>query len=152
AMVLIVAAVGLGNAAYESGNIAGAAMALSSIGAGPSSLWAVLIGLAAGGLLASGRYSALESALVLLVLVMAAVFVLTALLVAPPPAAFFQGLLRPTLPAGSTLVVIALIGTTVVPYNLFLHASAVTRKWPEDLPLEGSLRESRVDSALSIGL
>jgi manganese transport protein len=33
------------------------------------------------------------------------------------------------LPSGATLTVIALIGTTVVPYNLFLHASTASKNW-----------------------
>lgn len=152
AIVLVVVAVGLGNAAYESGNIAGAALALDAVGAGHPALWSVVIGLVAGGLLASGHYLMLERTLVVLVLIMAGVFTLTALLVAPPLGAVLDGALRPSLPPGSTLVVIALIGTTVVPYNLFLHASAVTRKWPRAVPVEQAIRESRLDSALSIGL
>lgn len=152
AIVLVVVAVGLGNAAYESGNIAGAAMALDAVGAGGPAPWSIAIGLVAGGLLASGRYLMLERSLVVLVLIMAAVFILTAVLVAPPLGAVLEGALRPSLPPGSTLVVIALIGTTVVPYNLFLHASAVTRKWPQALPAGQAIRESRLDSALSIGL
>lgn len=152
AIVLVVVAVGLGNAAYESGNIAGAAMALGAVGAGHPALWSLVIGLGAGGLLASGRYLVLERTLVVLVLIMAAVFSLTAVLVAPPLGAVLEGALRPSLPPGSTLVVVALIGTTVVPYNLFLHASAVTRKWPQSVPVAQAIRESRLDSALSIGL
>ncbi|GAB3310371.1 NRAMP family divalent metal transporter [Haliea atlantica] len=152
AILLVVIAVGLGNAAYESGNIAGAAMALTAVGAGHPAAWSILIGLIAGGLLASGRYQALERTLVVLVLLMAAVFTLTAVLVAPPLGAMLEGVLRPEIPPGATLVVVALIGTTVVPYNLFLHASAVTRKWPESLPVGQALRESRLDSALSIGI
>jgi hypothetical protein len=52
------------------------------------------------------------------------------------------------LPPGSLLTLIGLIGTTVVPYNLFLHASAVSERWqdPRDL------RTSRIDSAVAIGL
>lgn len=152
AILLVVIAVGLGNAAYESGNIAGAAMALTAVGAGHPAAWSILIGLIAGGLLARGRYQALERTLVVLVLLMAAVFTLTAVLVAPPLGAMLEGVLRPGIPPGATLVVVALIGTTVVPYNLFLHASAVTRKWPVSLPVGQALRESRLDSALSIGI
>ena len=46
------------------------------------------------------------------------------------------------------MTVIALIGTTVVPYNLFLHASAVKNKWHDanDLPA------ARADTATAIGL
>ena len=58
----------------------------------------------------------------------------------------------PTLPKGSILTVIALIGTTVVPYNLFLHANAVQEKWPATDNLEDNIRESRWDTGLAVGL
>jgi Mn2+/Fe2+ NRAMP family transporter len=63
-----------------------------------------------------------------------------------------RGLLTPAIPAGSLVTVIALVGTTVVPYNLFLQASAVQQKWPADVPLAAALHESRLDTGLSIGL
>ena len=151
-VILVVAAVGLGNAAYEAGNIAGAALALASITPWSNAFWSMAVGAAAAALLAWGRYKALESVLIVLVLLMSAVFLLTAWVVAPPVGAMLAGLFTPTLPTGSTLTVIALIGTTVVPYNLFLHANAVREKWGPELPLDQSLRESRWDTGLSIGL
>lgn len=152
AVLLVVAAVGFGNAAYEAGNIAGAALALALVSPAGSGLWAVVLGLAAAALLYSGRYRVLESSLIVLVLVMSAVFLLTAWKVAPSPAAMLEGMLKPSLPAGSLMTVIALIGTTVVPYNLFLHANAVREKWPEDMPTGQALREARWDTGLSIGI
>ncbi|MBA6412823.1 Nramp family divalent metal transporter [Parahaliea sp. F7430] len=152
AVLLVIAAVGAGNAAYEAGNIAGAALALELVSPLGSGFWATLIGISAGILLFSGRYRILESALVLLVLVMSTVFLLTAWMVAPSPIAILDGMFRPRLPEGSVMTVIALIGTTVVPYNLFLHANAVREKWPATLDLEQSLKESRLDTGLSISL
>jgi len=152
AVLLIVAAVGFGNAAYEAGNIAGAALALNNVFNPGEGVWAVVIGAGAALLLASGRYRLLEGALILLVVVMSIVFLLTAALVAPAAGDLLLGLLRPTLPEGSAMVVIALVGTTVVPYNLFLHANAVREKWPSSIPVEQAIRESRLDSGLSIGL
>jgi len=35
----------------------------------------------------------------------------------------------PKAPTDSLLIILGLIGTTVVPYNLFLHASLVKEKW-----------------------
>ncbi|MDQ3611506.1 MAG: divalent metal cation transporter, partial [Actinomycetota bacterium] len=55
-------------------------------------------------------------------------------------------------PTGSLVTVLALIGTTIVPYNMFLHASSVQEKWPESIPPERSLPESRFDATASIGL
>lgn len=152
AVLLIVAAVGFGNAAYEAGNIAGAALALNNIFHPGDGVWAAVIGGSAALLLASGRYRLLEGTLILLVLTMSIVFLLTAALVAPAAKDLLLGLLRPTLPDGSVMVVIALVGTTVVPYNLFLHANAVREKWPAEIPVEQAIRESRLDSGLAIGL
>jgi Mn2+/Fe2+ NRAMP family transporter len=152
AVVLVVLAIGVGNAAYEAGNIAGASLALSTVSGIGNAFWSVVIGLGAALLLASGRYAILEGVLIVLVLVMSVVFVLAAVVIGPSPGDLLRGLLRPTLPEGSVMVAIALIGTTVVPYNLFLHANAVREKWPAHLPLEQAIHESRLDSALSIGL
>ena len=74
---------------------------------------------------------------------MSLVFILTALVNAPDLPDILRGMLTPTLPAGSNLVAIGLIGTTVVPYNRFLHANAVQEKWSADNDLENNLRESR---------
>jgi len=152
AILLVVAAVGFGNAAYEAGNIAGAALGLQGISGIGGPVWALAVGLLSGALLASGRYRLIERALVVLVLLMSAVFVLTLVMVKPPVTVMLSGLLTPAIPAGSLLTVIALVGTTVVPYNLFLQASAVQQKWPADMPLDAALRESRLDTGFSIGL
>tara|TARA_B100000941_G_scaffold29086_1_gene17209 strand:- start:214 stop:939 length:726 start_codon:yes stop_codon:yes gene_type:complete len=62
-----------------------------------------------------------------------------------------RGLFIPTVTASSLLTIMALIGTTVVPYNLFLHADASKRKW-KDQELNQALNNSRADTAISIGL
>jgi Mn2+/Fe2+ NRAMP family transporter len=152
AIVLVVLAIGFGNAAYESGNISGASLGLAAITPLPTNAWALVVGGIAFALLASGRYRVVERGLVSLVVVMSVVFIATMVMVGPDPREIARGLFTPSLPSGSTLTVMALIGTTVVPYNLFLHASAVREKWPQSVPVQEALRESRRDSALSIGL
>lgn len=152
AILLVVCAIGFGNAAYEAGNITGAALGLESISGIPVTQWSLAVGLLAAVLLASGRYSLIEKLLVVLVLLMSLVFLTTLIMVGPSPGAMLQGLFVPRLPEGSLLTVIALIGTTVVPYNLFLHASAVQEKWPAQADPTQALKQSRVDTGLSIGL
>jgi Mn2+/Fe2+ NRAMP family transporter len=44
-----------------------------------------------------------------------------------------------------------LIGTTIVPYNLFLHASRSAATW-KDTPRESALRSARLDTVFSISL
>ena len=54
----------------------------------------------------------------------------------------------PTFPEGSILTVIGLIGTTVVPYNLFLHASLAKTKWKN----ERDLGFARKDTIIAVVL
>ncbi|MFW6079368.1 MAG: NRAMP family divalent metal transporter, partial [Gemmatimonadota bacterium] len=103
--------------------------------------------------------------------VMAVVFLATAAMLAPAADALLRGLLLPTIPddGGAGLAVaVGLIGTTVVPYNLFLHASAVREKWGgaddgagghahagrvgDGAARPGSLRAARLDLTISIVL
>lgn len=151
AVILVVAAIGVGNAAYEAGNISGASLGLQSLTSFPVWLCALLIGGLGALLLGTGAYKWLEPVLIFLVLAMSAVFVLTMLLIDINLADLFRGMLTPSIPTGSAMTVIALIGTTVVPYNLFLHANLVQEKWC-GVATGQALRESRVDTVLSIGL
>jgi len=149
----VAVAIGFGNAAYQTGNIVGAAMGLTLIVGGSLQLWSLVIGLVAGGLLFSGRYRLMEVALIGLVLVMSSMFLMTAVLARPDMGSLVRGTLIPSLPQDSLLTVIGLIGTTVVPYNLFLHASSVCKKWPDSIPTNIALHESRIDtmSAVTLG-
>ncbi len=57
---------------------------------------------------------------------MGVAFLVTAVRLAPDARALLAGLLVPRIPSGSTVLVLGLVGTTVVPYNLFL-GSALAR-------------------------
>lgn len=148
AAVLVVAAIVVGNAAYETGNLLGGALGAEALGGGSPRAWGLLLAGLAALLLWVGRYRALERGLTLLVAVMGLTFCATAVLLLPGLPALLRGLFVPVLPHGSLLLVVGLVGTTVVPYNLFLHASAVGQRWsgPEGLPA------ARRDSAVAIVL
>lgn len=143
-ILLIFAAIVIGNAAYEAGNITGAVLGITSITSpqllnlGPFSinLWSLVIGTFAFGILSLGNYKILERVFIALVAVMSISFIITAIL-KPDLSAILHGLLIPKMGADKILTVIALVGTTVVPYNLFLHASLVSEKWnkPSQLPI-----------------
>ena len=148
--ILVFAALLVGNSAYEGGNLSGGALGmaalLSNVSPGQSWLVAVLAALAAG-IILIGKYQVLEKLLIGLVLIMSAAFILSVFFVRPDIGAWLSGLV-PSIPDGGTLTAIALIGTTIVPYNLFLHAAASRQKWPDGQ----ATREARQESALSIGL
>lgn len=151
AIVLVVAAITVGNAAFQSGNLLGAALGLEAVFGGGPGLWAAIVAALAAMLLATGNYKAVERTLVWLVVLMGAVFIVTAVIVTPNLSDLVAGFV-PTIPSGSVLTVVALIGTTVVPYNLFLHASSVQDKWPEDVPTDRAVKVATLDTRLSIGI
>ena len=110
------------------------------------------MGVVAFALLASGIYSLIERVLVVLVVVMSVVFILTAVLVRPNIGDILAGIFAPGIPSGSLVTVVALIGTTVVTYNFFLHSSSVQDKWPESVPTDEALGQARFDTGASIVL
>ncbi|MEO0499607.1 MAG: Nramp family divalent metal transporter, partial [Pseudomonadota bacterium] len=139
----------LGNAAYEGGNLAGAALGVEALaGTGLFTPTVAVTALAAAALLLTGSYRAIEKVLIALVALMALAFVGTAVLVRPDLGALATGLTVPSVPGGSILTVVALIGTTIVPYNLFLHAAAAKNRWSS----ADDLTAARRDTGLSIGI
>ncbi len=140
-----------GNAAYEAGNLAGGALGIEAIFGQHSSLSkiaVVILTVFAIGVLVRGSYKDIEKVLVGLVVIMGLAFVLTFFVVQPQLLDILGGMFAPSAPDGSLLTVIALIGTTVVPYNLFLHASAAKNRWRG----EQNLSAARTDTIVSIGL
>jgi len=149
--VLVGTAVFIGNAAYEGGNLTGAALGAQALfGDTPSVFNLAVVALAgiAIAILYRGNYQQIEKILVLLVSLMGIAFILTFFVVQPSLLSMIKGMLVPALPDGSLLTVMALIGTTVVPYNLFLHASAAKKKWQGEV----QLKAAQTDTLISIGL
>ncbi len=144
-IVLVISAIVIGNAAYEAGNISGGVLGLSTIMPNASFYIGLyhlnylnfIIGVLAFIILYISNYKVLEKILVILVVLMSFSFVVTAIITKPDLIAILKGVFVPQIPDGSLLTIIGLIGTTVVPYNLFLHASLAKEKWftKEDLPL-----------------
>lgn len=148
---LIMVALYLGNAAYQAGNLSGAALGIEAVlGSGEQTfrLAVLFIAMLAGTVLWRGNYKQIEKILIALVLFMGVAFIATFIVVRPDLSEMSRGLLVPSIPQGSLLTIIALIGTTVVPYNLFLHASAAKSKWAG----EENLTAARVDTIAAIGL
>lgn len=147
AAALLAGALVLGNAAYEAGNVSGAALGLDAVIGGSDLPLPALVGLLSIILLALGNPKWLERLLIGLVIVMSLSFLVALVVTRPDVGALLAGLI-PRLPDGSLLTAMALIGTTVVPYNLFLHAASVRGRWQG----AGGLEEASTESAVSIGL
>lgn len=113
-------AVAFGCAAYEAGNILGAVAGLQLLIAAPVHWLSLLVAMPAALLLWSGRHVGIARLMGVVVFVMGFAFIWAALQVKAPVAKVFQGAFVPAIPQGALLLVTGLIGTTIVPYNLFL--------------------------------
>ena len=148
-VLLVILAIGGGNAAYQSGNLSGAGIGLSAALPIDFAQVVVVAAALAGLLILFDRYRWLERLLVLLVALMAVLFSGLALLLLPLLLAQSPERLVPTFSSDYLTTALALIGTTVVPYNLFLHATAVRRRWSGE-SVETALRGARQESMLAI--
>lgn len=114
-LILVVLAVGVGNAAYQSGNLSGAGIGLSAALGLPLSAVVTGASVIAAALILMDRYHWLEQLLVALVGVMALLFCGLAVVLMP---LFLQQAPERLLPSFSPqhlTLTLALIGTTVVP-------------------------------------
>jgi len=153
-LMIVFSAIVIGNAAYEAGNLTGGVLGVQALlpeGLISSKIIILLLGFLAGGLLWAGNYKILERVLVGLVLTMSIAFILTALITRPNIKAILVGVFAFNSPPGSLLTVLGLVGTTVVPYNLFLHASIVQKRWKEPADL-GAVRFDTIVSIFLGGL
>lgn len=156
---LVFAALAIGNAAYEGGNLAGAALGLGVVlgeNAHRTGVSAALFGLAAGIVILIGSPGWLQRLLVGLVAFMSLAFIGMLMLVQPDWSALFAGFV-PGIPDGALLTAIALIGTTIVPYNFFLHAArardeAATSDTDTDTDKAEQVAVSQLDTIVSVAL
>ena len=142
---LVGGAITLGGIAYMSGDLIGTSLGISNLTGIQTNYIAPAIGVIILILLNIGTVKWLEKILGVLVLTMVTVFVITMIVVKPDVGEMAMGLV-PTIPEGALMNVVALIGTTIVPYNLFIHCANARDNWkkPEDLAL------SRWDTYVSI--
>lgn len=153
--LFVIVAIVIGNSAYEAGNIGGASLGFSLL---VNSIYielfgtsinyiAVLIGGLSYLILSKGNYKKIEKILVVLVVLMSLSFLCTALITKPNLSELFTGLV-PKFSSDNLLTVMAIVGTTIVPYNLFLHAAVVKEKWKD----ETGVKDCQRDSFIAIGL
>ncbi len=125
--ILIIGAIIIGSAAYQTGNLLGAAegvLFFSNI----STFYVILsLGILAGFALLFPSLQILARSLGFLVVLMGFAFITTAILIKPNIPDLVSGSFIPQMPEGSGLLILGLIGTTVVPYNIFL-GSGLTDK------------------------
>ena len=127
---LVVLGLWAGTAAFETGNILGASAGLETLTENsiPRTWFVLLIGAIAAATLAL-RLRFVTVMLTGLVAFMSLVFFATMILAPVDWGEAIRGMVIPTIPEGSLVSTLALVGTTVVAYNLFLHGSTAKQYW-----------------------
>lgn len=152
AIIIVIVAIFVGNIAYETGNITGGILGIQAIIPEASLvIIAIVAGAVAFGLMWVGSYALVEKVLTAIVVFMGVVFLVTAFASPVDWGKVLAGLFTPQLPSNDNkglLTAIGLIGTTIVPYNLFLHASGAAERWRDP----AQVVDARIDAIISIGL
>ena len=153
AIVIVIIAIFIGNTAYETGNITGGILGIQAVADVPMIPIVIVLGILAFVAMWAGSYMLVEKILTGIVIFMGLVFLITAFASPVDWGAVVAGLFTPTLPEGQAgakgiLTAVGLIGTTIVPYNLFLHASGAAERFKDP----EQVSDARFDCVLSIGL
>ena len=126
AIVVVILAIFVGNIAYETGNVTGSVMGLQAFADIPSLPAIIVIALLGFVFLWIGSYKLVEGILTAIVVFMGVVFFVTAFASPVNWGEVLHGMFVPALPDSSLtkgvsplLIAAGLVGTTVVPYNLF---------------------------------
>ena len=153
AIVIVLIAIFVGNIAYETGNITGGILGIQAVVNAPMIPIVIVLGVLAFAAMWVGSYKLVEKILTGIVIFMGLVFLITAFASPVDWGAVVAGLFTPSLPEGQAgakgiLTAVGLIGTTIVPYNLFLHASGASERFKDP----EQIADARFDCVLSIGL
>ena len=118
--IAVFAAIAFGCAAYEAGNILGAISGLQLLIPWNGQLLTALVGIMCFVLLLKGSFAKIAGILSILVAIMGLAFIAIALRQPTTMGEVVTHLLKPSIPHGSAWLLLALVGTTIVPYNLFM--------------------------------
>ena len=156
-IIMVISAIGIGNAAYQTGNIIGANLGLSVISGFEKvsfssielSIWPLVIGGFAFVLLWFGTYKSLAKVFAGFVGLISLCFIVTAVMIKPDFVGLIKGLFIPKLTENNMYIALGLVGTTIPPYNFFLYASLIKEKFKD----KNDLRAARLDmfTAVLIG-
>ena len=128
-LFLVIGAIVLGSAAYETGNILGSMAGLGLIFDVSQYILVTVIGILAFIALSLRSVQTIAKVMGGVVFLMGIAFITTAVLLKPSASDILKGIFIPTVPAssGAGLLILGIIGTTVVPYDLFLGSGVLDK-------------------------
>ena len=147
-MCLIFSSIFIGNSAYEAGNLSGTLIGtngiLNLLSINLSNfIQLIIICLIISILIFINNYKILSNILMLIVGFMSLSFLISSILTKPDFIEILKGLFIPSFNSNNILNIIGIVGTTVVPYNLFLHAALVNKKYKD-------MRSVKLDTIIAV--
>lgn len=118
--IAVFVAIAFGCAAYQAGNILGAISGLQLLIPWNGKWLTALVAMMCFALLLRGSFRKIATVLSILVATMGLTFIIIAFQQPVTPGEVMGHLFSPEIPEGSEWVLLALVGTTIVPYNLFM--------------------------------
>lgn len=149
--LLIIIAIVLGNTAYEAGNLSGAYLGLNLIMNADSNskiIFLAIISIVASIILLIEKTRIIISLMGVLVAIMSLAFVSSAIGLGIDVKQVCSAFLRPSLPNNDWLMVASIIGTTIVPYNIYLHASLAAKTWQNPAAIPNAIRDAIIFIAI----
>ena len=141
-MILVSGAIIIGSMAYQTGNLLGATAGVILVSNISQEYVVVFLGLGVLFILSLPKLKLIARILGGIVAIMGIVFLSAFFLLELNTSEILLGLFIPNFPAESSLYILGLVGTTVVPYNLFLGSGMST-------PGQ-SLREMRIGLSVAV--
>ncbi|MBV7433176.1 Nramp family divalent metal transporter [Dermabacteraceae bacterium TAE3-ERU5] len=136
--------------AFEAGNIVGASAGLADITSMPIWAAAVITAAIAAATVFMTSYTALSRIMQFFVSAMAILFVVTMVAVLPSIPGILGGMVIPSMPEGSVISALALVGTTLIGINLVLHSITSGEKWGQDKDVKTAVKDARFDILFNI--
>lgn len=133
---------------FSAGNLTGGTLGLADAVNLPQWASALVLGGLSFYAVAVGTAKTLETLMSVFVGLMGIIFVLTMVLVRPNYGEVLAGFVPTSVPEGSGVTIIALIGTTLIGINLLMQAVTTAEKWQGEEHLEAS----KFDTNLNVGI
>ncbi len=127
-LIVVIVSILTGCAAYEAGNILGSTEGLAMIFDIPKVYLVGITGILAIIALSLKSVNAIAKFMGAIVFLMGIAFISVAIMLKPDVGELLEGAFIPSIPAGSGILVLGLVGTTIVPYDLFLGSGALDKK------------------------
>ena len=152
-IILLISAIFFGNSAYEAGNITGAKIGLQQIIGSKFfdllsfDILPLIICFLISIIYLIGSSELIKKILLIIVVFMSFSFIFAAIITKPDFLSILNGLFIPRFNTNQLTLLLSVMGTTIVPYNLFLHSALV-----KNMSSVTDFKQIRMDTIISVSI